>query len=806
MALSKKDREELDEFLRKQAELQAKINSSGKEYLEVIKEIKNLQKDIAHMKAEEAKLQKKASDAAKAFNDEYARIKSLGKAATRQELQYLLALRKTKDVEEAKLDIIQGQVKAKEKVVKLMAEEAKQASKLAAIGASTLKTYNDVSNTLKTGVSWLERWNLIKMDKAPREAALQMGIIGSRTKDFTASIRAAGDYAANLGISVEQIAKMQSDYSEALGRNVILSQQGLDAMSQMAASTSLGAEGASRLAADMNSIGFNAEATRDYVQQTMNDASKMGVNASKVIKTISGNIKLLNKYNFKRGAEGLSTMALRADKLGHSIEAAASLAEKVMSVEGAVETAAQLQVLGGEWAKLADPFKLLYGATSDIEGLNKALEEATKNSASWNETTKQYDIAPVEMLRLREVAKATNQDLGDLVETAKRLAQQADIRKEISINADIDDETKAYIEAQAEMGKDRKATIMVGMNKVAISALNKNDLAMLKTQAQETEALEDRKKNSQMFLDKWNVILDKFYLALYPLLDQLDENLIKPLGNFIKSEDFKGFLTGVKTVAKTVGSIIGALGSFAVDHPWLSIIGGALTKTMFDVGVWALNGVALGTGFLSVTKGLSGIAGAAGGLAKGLGPAAAGVGGYLAGGEISKSLGNEDTLSGDIGSAIGGVVLGGLGSFLGLGPVGAMAGAAIGSAIGKSVGDWIGTDNKTQSNITPMNDGIIFNKNDKFLSMKDGLIAGTNVNGNKDLAKAIGGGSSNVKHEFGELRINGSIELKGPNGMSTNLDINELLKNQEFRTSIASMVGTEFKRIPNMGKVQPKYA
>jgi hypothetical protein len=646
------------------------------------------------------------------------------------------------------------------------------------------------------------------MDRAPREAALQMGIIGSRTKDFTDGIRHAGDYAAELGISVEQIAKMQSDYSEALGRNVILSQEGNKAMSQMAASTSLGAEGASRLAADMNSIGFNAEATRNYVQQTMNDASKMGVNASKVIKTISGNIKLLNKYNFKRGAEGLSTMALRADKLGHSIEAAASLAEKVMSIEGAVETAAQLQVLGGEWAKLADPFKLLYGATSDIEGLNKALEEATKNSASWNETTKQYDIAPVEMLRLREVAKATNQDLGDLVETAKRLAQQADIKKEISINADIDDETKAYIEAQAEMGRDRKGTIMVGMNRVAISALSKNDLAMLKTQAQESENLEERKISSQMFLDKWNVILDKFYLALYPLLDQLDEGLIKPLGNFIKSEDFKGFLTGVKTVAKTVGSIIGALGSFAIDHPWLSIIGGALTKTMFDLGVWALNGVALGKGFLGATKGLGGLGGLVKSAGKGLGAAAAvaGVGGYLAGGKISESLGNQDTLSGDIGSVIGGVVLGGLGSLF-LGPVGAMAGEAIGSALGKTVGDWIGSDSSATTNITPMNDGIIFNKNDKFLSMKDGLIAGTNVNGNKDLAQAIsGGGNSSVKHEFGELRINGSIELKGVNGMSTNLDINELLKNQEFRTSIASMVGTEFKRIPNMGKVQPKYA
>jgi hypothetical protein len=158
---------------------------------------------------------------------------------------------------------------------------------------------------------------------------------------------------------------------------------------------------------------------------------------------------------------------------------------------------------------------------------------------------------------------------------------------------------------------------------------------------------------------------------------------------------------------------------------------------------------------------------------------------------------------------IGSSALSGAGLGMLFGPIGAAIGGVIGAGYGVYQEYFSEEAEKQQSqgNITPMNDGIIFNKNDKFLSMKDRLIAGTNVNGNKDLAQAIsGGGNSSVKHEFGELRINGSIELKGVNGMSTNLDINELLKNQEFRTSIASMVGTEFKRIPNMGKVQPKYA
>jgi len=39
------------------------------------------------------------------------------------------------------------------------------------------------------------------------------------------------------------------------------------------------------------------------------------------------------------------------------------MADKLFDVEGAVDMSAQLQVMGGAWAKLADPFKLMvYGS------------------------------------------------------------------------------------------------------------------------------------------------------------------------------------------------------------------------------------------------------------------------------------------------------------------------------------------------------------------------------------------------------------------------------------------------------------
>ena len=55
------------------------------------------------------------------------------------------------------------------------------------------------------------------------------------------------------------------------------------------------------------------------------------------------------------------------------------------------------------------------------------------------------------------------------------------------------------------------------------------------------------------------------------------------------------------------------------------------------------------------------------------------------------------------------------------------------------------SDNKQKA--TQVNDGVIqFHGNDKFMNVDDNtMIAGTNVNGNKDLAKAMtGGGNSNV--------------------------------------------------------------
>jgi len=56
------------------------------------------------------------------------------------------------------------------------------------------------------------------MDKAIRMAATQMGLLTKRTDSFRDSLDYAGQQTASFGVGIGELAKMQGDYSDELGR------------------------------------------------------------------------------------------------------------------------------------------------------------------------------------------------------------------------------------------------------------------------------------------------------------------------------------------------------------------------------------------------------------------------------------------------------------------------------------------------------------------------------------------------------------------------------------------------------------
>jgi len=450
--LSQKEINEIKAALKEQADIQAKINSGASDYLTLIKEIKELNKSIASIQAQQAIQQGKFNKANEDYAEAIAKAQKTGVALTKKEIE---ALEKKIELEKISLGIIDEELAKIQKTTQALANQAKQVSKTSAIFKSSLTDIKAIGLSITKAYSWMD--GAFKMDKSIKNTALQMGILSKQGQSFADGITNAADNTIEFGIGIEKLAEMQASYSEELGRTVTLSQKGLEAMGQMAAATGLGAEGAGKLSADFDNIGLSASRTRDFVEQTMNDSHAMGLNASKVIKNIANNVKMLNKYNFKGGVKGLAKMAETVTKLGVDMTFATGMADKLFDIEGAVDMSAQLQVMGGEWAKLADPFKLMYMARNDMEGLTEALGKAAESSVHFNKANGEFEISALEMHRLRKVAEQTGVSYEELAQAGKNAAKFTKIKSQMSIGVGGDKQLQDFITSTAEF-QDGKAT------------------------------------------------------------------------------------------------------------------------------------------------------------------------------------------------------------------------------------------------------------------------------------------------------------------------------------------------------------
>jgi hypothetical protein len=139
-----------------------------------------------------------------------------------------------------------------------------------------------------------------------------MGLTSSQMATFSKNTAYAAVETAKLGIGVEEVIRLQQSMGEGLGKNLILTRDQIKGVAEMAKGTNLGVEGVSAMAEGFSSFGVNLDTMRDRVEGVFQSTQKLGLNSSKVIKTISDNLKTAQKYNFKDGSKSLDEMAKRA--------------------------------------------------------------------------------------------------------------------------------------------------------------------------------------------------------------------------------------------------------------------------------------------------------------------------------------------------------------------------------------------------------------------------------------------------------------------------------------------------------------
>jgi hypothetical protein len=206
-------------------------------------------------------------------------------------------------------------------------------------------------------------------------------------------------------------------------------------------------------------LGIGTEQALESMSNMSKEARSYGLNVGQFMSTVASNIKLVNAYGFKDGVKGLTSMAAKAQQLRIELATTTQVAAKLLSPESAIETAAAFQMLGGNIGELGDPFKLLYMAQNDMEGLQDAIVDAAKSSVMFNRETGEFKISATEMYRLRAQADALGISYEELANTAVKAAKQQEVLSQIKFSG-LNEEQEKLVSSLAEL-KDGKVQIQL---------------------------------------------------------------------------------------------------------------------------------------------------------------------------------------------------------------------------------------------------------------------------------------------------------------------------------------------------------
>jgi len=458
-----------------------------------------------------------------------------------------------------------------------------------------------------------------EQDKEIRKAAVSIGIMSKESNILFRRINKAALSTLQFGVNMKGLAKLQSDFSHQVGRTIFLTENGLKAVAALQEGAFGGDAGiTAEFLSTIENFGYAAEKAKDLLEEGVNTATSMGINASKYSKEFVNNLKISQKYNFKRGIRDLKAMTAESIKFKMEMQDVADFAEKIMNPEGAVEMAAKLQVLGGQWAKLGDAFTLLYQSRHDIAGLQKSIIKAAAGTAQWNEELGQFDISAMEMQRLREIANATGLDFEKLTQRARDFAKFSKIRA--NITPKFSKEAKEFIESTAQWDSNEKTWKVQIMDKnYSLKELNQMPGTIENLIADHKKTLEQIALMTQTFNDTLNNLIEMGKTFLIPFLKGLDTSLTPILKEFVKGFGENNTFTDSAQLLFKAGEKFGEF--LSTPAKWISNLGGSLATVIggslaalgiFKAASWFMNGIALGKGFLATTGGKTGIGGGLG--------------------------------------------------------------------------------------------------------------------------------------------------------------------------------------------------
>ena len=376
------------------------------------------------------------------------------------------------------------------------------------------------------------------------------GMFGASADALQKSSVAAFMKTIDIGASYEDILSIQQEIATQQQKSLSLTEAEVIAAVEFSKATGVAAKDVGSIVLAFADLGQSTSTALESMSGMAAEARKYGLNVGQFMSTVAKNLTLVNAYGFKNGVEGFTKMVARAQALRIDMTQTTKLAEKLLNPEDAIELAANFQMLGGAIGDLGDPFKLMYMAQNDMEGLQEAVVQAAKSSVMFNKETGSFKISGTEMYRLRAQAQALGISYEELANTAVKAAKETEILSRIRFSG-LDEETQQLVANLGEI-KDGQVQIKLPTMDKAITDFSK----LQDKNSDEFKALEEYQKTTQLsdrqIAEGQLSVLKKIENSLSGL-----KNLTVGQPNFQKlgKKAAEGFQTGIEEASKKVKGV-----------------------------------------------------------------------------------------------------------------------------------------------------------------------------------------------------------------------------------------------------------
>lgn len=327
------------------------------------------------------------------------------------------------------------------------------------------------------------------------DSSVSLGFIGSQKDVYEQNLfNLAIETAGSFGKTIEDIAKLQQSFAETTGRNKILSNE--DITSSFALGTLWGDDTMSALNNGMEIFNHSIKSSNELFGETNKSLLRMGLNGRKFGKDLIGNLRLAEKFDFKRGVEGLISMSKWAQNVRFNMANMDGVLSKIQDggLEGIVKQSAGLQVLGGKFSMYSDPLAMAFESFQDPEALAKRMNEMLAGLGRLDKKGN-LTMGIADNIRVKEYSKLMGIDYKDARAQIAQMVKANDIGRVLGADKrKFDEEQLSMIANKASFENGKWYVTDNNQVKKDVRELSPEDLKMIA--AEENRTLEDTAKLS----------------------------------------------------------------------------------------------------------------------------------------------------------------------------------------------------------------------------------------------------------------------------------------------------------------------